>query len=150
MVGVLNNPLLEAKWFPRSQQYSDQAMSTTLNRSQAFACISMFESGNRNIDPDSLSEVFAMSSGNSLYVARPLLCDPWENSFPTEIRRVVGNIGRAGITFLIAPPVVNMRGPNSEKWMCINHEPFDGQMEDHFKQTSIHLSFTDYEMPLVS
>jgi hypothetical protein len=32
--------------------------------------------------------------------------------------------------------------------MHIEHATFDGQPEDSFRQTSIHLSFTDYEMPV--
>jgi hypothetical protein len=34
--------------------------------------------------------------------------------------------------------------------MAINHDRFDGTMEDHFDQTSLHLSFTAYEIPLVT
>ena len=49
----------------------------------------MFESGTCNIDPDTLSEVFAMSSGNSLYVASALLYDPFQQPGCAEIRRVV-------------------------------------------------------------
>ncbi|KAH8684202.1 hypothetical protein BGZ60DRAFT_161886 [Tricladium varicosporioides] len=147
---VLDTPLSSAKWFITTFQQYSGSTPLTLTRSQAFACIAMFESGTCNMDPESLKEVFAMSSGNSLYVAGPLLCDPHEEPGPTEIRRVVGNIGRAGITFLIAPPEVNMRKADTGKWMHIDHYPFDGKMEDYFQQTSIHLSFTNYEMPLIS
>jgi hypothetical protein len=110
----------------------------------------MFESGTCNIDPRTLSEAFAMSSGNSLYVAGALLCDPIEETNCMEIRRVIGNIGRSGITFLISPPEVKQRDADPEKWMQINHHPFDGKQENHFKQTSVHLSFTEYEIPLIA
>jgi hypothetical protein len=110
----------------------------------------MFESGTCNLDPGTLLEAFAMSSGNSLYVAGALLCDPFEQPKSTELRRVVGNVGRAGITFLICPPEVKIREPDPEKWMAINHDVFDGNLEDHFQQTSIHLSFTEYEIPLIT
>jgi hypothetical protein len=32
--------------------------------------------------------------------------------------------------------------------MAINHNKFDGKLEDHFQQTSVHLSFTQYQIPL--
>ncbi|KAE8451361.1 hypothetical protein EG329_003990 [Mollisiaceae sp. DMI_Dod_QoI] len=91
-----------------------------------------------------------MSSGNSLYIARTLLCDPYEETSATEIHRVVGNIGRAGITFLISPPEVKIRQADPEKWMAINHHPFNGKLENHFTHTSVHLSFTDYEISLIT
>jgi len=36
------------------------------------------------------------------------------------------------------------------KWMAINHNEFDGKPVDHFEHTSIHLSFTEYEIQLVT
>lgn len=47
-----------------------------------------------------------MSSGNPLYVAAALLCDPYDEPHATELGRMVGNIGRAVTTFLISPPKV--------------------------------------------
>jgi len=91
-----------------------------------------------------------MSSGNSLYVSAALLCDPFEKPRASELRRVIGNIGRSGITFLISPPEVKTRQPNPEKWMSINHGPFEGNSEDCFRDTSIHLSFTEYEIPVLN
>lgn len=126
---VVSQPLSRAKWIPTSSEDLG---------------------GTCNLDPTTLTEVFAMSSGNSLYVAGTLLCDPYEQPGPSEIRRVVGNIGRAGITFLISPPEVKIREADPEKWMSINHSPFDGKLENHFKQTSIHLSFTEYAIPLIT
>jgi hypothetical protein len=142
---VVGQSLPRAKWIPKVDQNPEIHFLTL---SQAFACIAMFESGTCNIDPRTLSEAFAMSSGNSLYVAGALLCDPIEETNCMEIRRVIGNIGRSGITFLISPPEVKQRDADPEKWMQINHHPFDGKQENHFKQTSVHLSFTEYEMPL--
>jgi len=143
---VVGQSLNDAKWTLRGSKN----LSPHLTLSQAFACIAMFESGTRNIAPNALSEVFAMSSGNSLYVAGSLLCDPFERPGRAEIRRVVGNIGRAAISLLISPPEVKIREPDPEKWMAINHEKFNGKLEDHFQRTSVHLSFTQYEIPLVT
>jgi hypothetical protein len=108
----------------------------------------MFDSGTCNLDPDSLREAFAMSSGNSIYVAAPLLCDPYEIPRQCEVRRVIGNIGRPGITMLVPPAEPKTRTLNNENWTLINHSPFEGKLEDCFQQTTIHLGFTQYDMPL--
>ncbi|KAH8597426.1 hypothetical protein B0O99DRAFT_507860 [Bisporella sp. PMI_857] len=128
----------------------DLSQKSGLSLAQAFACIAMFESGTCNVDPECLSEVFAMSSGNSLFVAAALLCDPYDRPNLSTVRRVVGNIGRPGITFLICPPEVKIREADPEQWMSINHNKFDGQLDDCFQNTSLHLSFTEYEFPVDS
>lgn len=145
---VVNQSVNRAKWVPNFP-LSGPEQRANLTRSEAFACVARCESGTRDLDPRSLREVFAMSSGNSLYIAGDLLCDPCEHPQPSDIRRVVGNIGRAGITFLIPPPEVRVRKANPERWMAINHNTFDGKLENYFQQTSIHLSFTAYEAPLI-
>lgn len=142
---VMRQSLSLAKWILRWNK-----KHCRLNLSQTFACIAMFESGTCNLDPEALSEAFAMASGNSLYVAGSLLSDPYKYTEPTEIHRVIGNVGRAGITFLISPPDPKLREADPTKWMAINHNKFDGLAEDHFERTSLHLSFTDYEVPLVT
>jgi len=53
----------------------------------------MYESGRLHIGPEELEEVMAMSS----------LCDPSEVPAPYEVRRVIGNVGGAGIAMLIPP-----------------------------------------------
>lgn len=139
---VFGQSLLGAKWIP------DRKGTYEFSRAQTFACIAMLDSGTSNLDPEALSRVFAMSTGNSIYVAGALLCDPHQNPSSAEVQRVVGNIGRAGISFLLAPPEPNVREPKLESWRQINHLPFEGTCEDCFQHTSIHLSFTTYEMPL--
>ena len=119
-----------------------------LSSASTFACIAMFESGTINIDPSSLIHVFAMSSGNSIFVAAGLLCDPYECPNNHEIKRVVGNIGRAGIAMMIPPPNPRVREPLPEAWEVINHAKFDGALQDSFQKTSLHLSFTQYTMPI--
>lgn len=142
---VLTRSLEIAKWIPNFEQFRSD---TPLAIAQTFACIAMFETGICNLDPSSLSEAFAMSSGNSLYVAGTLLCDPYKCPRPTEIQRVIGNIGQPGISFLISPSEVKIRDANPQNWALINHNSFDGKPENCFQRTSIHLSFTEYEMSL--
>jgi hypothetical protein len=73
-----------ARWFPRlrdavtSQSGGALQPVLRLSRAEVFACISMFDSGSYNLDPDALQEVFAMSSGNSIYITGSMICDPYE------------------------------------------------------------------------
>ena len=122
--------------------------SRALNLAETFACIAMFESGTHNLWPAALEHVFAMSSSNSLFIAAPLLNDPSQRYNDNVVFRVVGNIGRAGIAMLIAPQDPRTRKLETDNWELISHAPFDGKIEDSFRNTSLHLSFTHYTMPV--
>jgi hypothetical protein len=146
---VASQQLWESNWF--SQRSTDQRKMIgkrglpTLGH--IFACIAMFDSGIYNFEPSDLPHVFALSSGNSSYVAAPITDDLAESS-NSRIRHVVGNVGRPGLTFLIPPTEVKIREAQNEHWMHINHAPFDGNLEDCFEPTTIHLGFTEYTLPL--
>ena len=122
--------------------------SRCLSLAETFACIAMFESGTYDLDPSALEHVFAMSSSNSLFVAAPLLNDPSQCYNDRAVLRVVGNIGRAGIAMLIAPQDPRTRKLEPDTWALISHALFDGKIEDSFRNTSLHLSFTQYTMPV--
>ncbi|EGY21544.1 uncharacterized protein VDAG_10526 [Verticillium dahliae VdLs.17] len=89
-----------------------------------FACIAMMETGYMNINPEMLKDVLAASSGDYIFVASYVLTDPSESEKQGSIERVFGNLGRSEVTFLLPPsqPILT--------------------------NTSLHLSFTNYEMPL--
>ena len=61
---------------------------------------------------------------------------------------MIGNVGKPGITLLIPPlnPMVKSRDPAS--WRFVSTNEFNGAAEDHFTNTSLHLSFTNYYAPL--
>lgn len=143
---VLGKPITSVQW--ASPKNGQRILS--LSRPQTFACIAMFDSGTCDLDPTSLEDVFAMSSGNSIHVSGALLCDPEEDSRPKEIPRVTGNVRRAGITLLIRPLYPEIRETEIENWRQISHHPFQGILDDCFKETSVHLSFTGYELPLMT
>ena len=124
------------------------AWSWSLSLAETFACIAMFESGTYDLDPSALEHVFAISSSNSLFVAAPLLNDPSQCHNDCAVLRVVGNIGRAGIAMLIAPQDPRTRKLESDTWELISHAPFDGKIENSFRNTSLHLSFTQYTLPV--
>jgi len=144
-LSVTSKSLAKTTWFPGSTQYAKQRF---LSRTQAFACIAFFESGGLELSPDRLENVMALSSGSSLYVAEALLRDPWITANQGEIRRLTGNIGRAGLSLLVPPPQPRVRKFDPQSWQLINHRTFDGEMVDCFKNTSLHLSFTEYELPV--
>jgi hypothetical protein len=92
----------------------------------------------------------AISAEDSLYIAAPLLCDPATVLEPYELRRVMGNIGRAGLALLIPPQTPNIRKGELEQWNLVNHDAFDGKMENCFTSTSLHLGFSGYERPMLT
>ena len=151
-------PLDATKWFNSPQGRSEHMelpdsksnllLPLQLSRAATFACISMFESGSFNPDPELLQKVMAISAGDSIYVAAPLLCDPAVVTKPYEIRRIVGNIGRAGIAFLIPPMNPMIKKLVLETYQLINHDPYDGKLEDSYQNTTLHLDFSGYEFPL--
>lgn len=121
-----------------------------LSIEQTLSCVVMFESGLYNMAPSNLSGVFGMSTGNSLYIPDLLLPDSagkLRDRFKS-LRRVTGNLGRAGIALLISPSNLRMRDLDHGSYSLINHAVFDGKMEDSFAGTTLHLSFTDWEMPV--
>jgi len=108
-----------------------------LNRGEVFTCIAMFEA---DMIPAELASVMAFSSGNSIYIASQLLEDPSERNNAHSVRRVVGNVGQAGIAFLVSPYQPRVRKVDDFSRNVINHFRFTGQAEDCFKGASCYLS----------
>jgi len=158
-LGVMSMDLSSARWMDISESSSEYEINvdTThdsgdvlprISRAQAFACIMMFESGNLNITLNyNLASVMAISSGNSIFVPKALLSDPFENIDEYKFQRIVGNIGKPGITLLVCPQNPRIRGL-SDDFRVVRHGRYDFKREDNFKETSLHLSFTDWKLPL--
>ena len=142
-------PLYEHQWIPGSQEGHRHFpfAGFFLNRVQMFACISKFESGGFNFHPSAMNGVLAISSGNSLYVASCLLQDPCDPRSSRTIERVVGNLGKTGMALLVSPAVPQMRSL-SDDVRLVNHHPFDGGEENAFPETSLHISYTDWQLPI--
>lgn len=120
------------------------------NRSQALACVAIFETGSLDIEEMELRNVFAVSVGNSIYAPSALFNDPYDACEDFELMRIVGNVGKPGLTMMIPPSDPRILQPEYEKWQVINHEPFDATCQDHFGKTSLHLSFSGYQQPVAS
>jgi hypothetical protein len=76
------------------------------------------------------------------------LCDPYETPQGYELKRILGNVGRAGITMLVPAHNPMTREKSSASWKFMRDGTFNGRQEDHFDKTSLHLSFTGYHVPL--
>ena len=159
---IIQSPLCEARWIGEKSAKNSGSIWRTWPPAKAsngihftsysgkFACLAMLELGATcNIDPEELQHVIAMSSGNSIYVASPLLQDPNEQDDGRTIKRIIGNVGRPGITMMMPPPQPRIR-PLSDSWKLVQHAAYDGKLEDCFYNTSLHLSFTTYELPLAT
>ncbi|KAH0545439.1 hypothetical protein FGG08_000440 [Glutinoglossum americanum] len=161
-VRILQQPLCDAYWVvecekrhkvnytrvPSGSKIPEIIRPYRLDRAGAFACITLFDSGRYNVRPDELRSVVAMSSGDSIFVGEALLCDPSEVPPAGNIKRIVGNIGRPGTAFLVPPVAPLIKEVSVYEWPQITRLPFDGQIQDRFKNTSLHLSFTGASSPL--
>ncbi|RYP09728.1 hypothetical protein DL765_008337 [Monosporascus sp. GIB2] len=150
-LGVTSKPIYKSPWVQEYAREDAVGLFTLLpiDRSATFACIAYFESGSLAIKPSSLENVMAIVAGGSIYIAAPLLSDPSEVPREYEVKRIRGSIGKPGIALLIPPQNTQFRqGLESEHWNLVNHNPFDGKLEDSFSSTTMYLWFTEYVLPL--
>lgn len=132
----------------RTEKFLQHLLPQTVRRNATFSCIAFFESGGFDIDPAQLKNAMAVSSGNSIYVAAPLLCDPAVETPPHRVQRIIGKFGKSGIAFLYPPD-----SPKSKQWdmgfyQVIRHEEFNGRLDDCFQSTTLQLTFSGYELPI--
>ncbi|VTT55904.1 unnamed protein product [Fusarium fujikuroi] len=114
----------------------------------SLACIAMFESGEFDIDPRALLGTFALSSGDSIYLTSAMTMDPALVSARGEVRRVLGNLGRPEMVFLVSAAKPMLGGCDLSSWHMVDHELFDGLLLNSFTSTTLHLTLTDFEMPV--
>lgn len=119
-----------------------------ITRSMVFSWIAMMETGKISLDAQRLEHVIALSSGNSLFVSTRLLTDPYEDVPESSVTRIVGNVGLPGLNLLIPPAAPPLARSLSTSFRAVTYAPFNGQREDHFKGTTLHLSFTSQKFPL--
>ncbi|KAK4059674.1 hypothetical protein Trihar35433_10721 [Trichoderma harzianum] len=133
---------------PELELCKNGILTYELNRAQTFACIAMFENRDVNLHSESLKKVMAMSAGNSIYVAMPLICDPFECPKENEVKHIIGNIGKPGVSLMIPPAPPKRKKVDEYVWKHATHALFDGRLDDAFNHTSLHLSFTKYKLPV--
>ena len=144
---VTSHTLSLSKWWNNSS-YSI-VKSDTRDLRNVFSCIALFETGFMDVDPATMGEgIIAMCNANSIFVASELLLDPTAEVPPVPVERMTGNIGKPGLAFLITPPNPKIGQVDFKSWNVIDHKAFDGSHTDSFTSTSLHLSFTGFELPL--
>ena len=149
-LSAISTPLHEMGWVKSAMAQDKGGSGFTLlplTRSQTFSCIALFESGSFDVPPSSLKDVMAMAAADSIYISAALLCDPCERPLGYEIRRIRGSIGRSGIAMLVQVHNHKVR-EETQGWTMVNHNPFDGKLEDSFHTATLHLCFTDYVLPI--
>lgn len=144
---VIENPLDKAPWLTNLDLNTNHLDLRHIARPNTLACIVHFESGTVLLEPNELDETLAIASGNSIFVIGALISDPSENLVASSVKRIIGNIGRTGICLLVAPPEPKVR-PLGNEYNLVEHAAYDGRRENNFKGTSLHLSFTDWTLPL--
>ena len=147
-IGITQKPIGFARWAMMLPPYIGSR-----NRASKFACIAMLETGVHELSLDHLEPVLALASGNSIFVAEALIQDPskTDRSSVVEfvgIRRILRNLDRPGIVMLVPPQQPRIREPDLNSWKVVQQAPFDGIPANLFNQTSLHLSFTDFELPI--
>ena len=146
-VKVANTQVWKGGWIPKKGRKLNKGQNDfPLSLEQGFACVTLFESRGFNLDPENLSEVMAISSGNSLFIPKVLLQDPCEDINCSDIKRITGNLGRPGISMLVPPQSPKVLPLSDDCWVHINHDMFNGRIENCYPNSTLHLSFTGYEM----
>ena len=156
------NPLCRAPWLPCASiiMENDEACLPepfkpmirhhnyyVLSRSETFGCLLHYETGLHGFTTEYLSDIFAISVDNSLYVAEALLSDPSLLRSQTCVRHLAGNIGRSGISPLVEVKNARVRKPSND-YSLVRHEQYDFNRENNYRGTSLHLSFTGWSSSL--
>ncbi|KAF2661025.1 hypothetical protein K491DRAFT_711278 [Lophiostoma macrostomum CBS 122681] len=147
-VQSLDRPILNAKWYNTVLSVESKARRRTQKRNVALAIVAYFDSGTCDLDPFDMDRVLAVSSGDSIYVPRQLVCDPIERSKPRQLKRILGNFGKPGVVLAIPPQEPMMRDVDHRRILTMSTTEFDAEHIDSFGRTSLHLSFTDHHVPL--
>ncbi|QIW98117.1 hypothetical protein AMS68_003635 [Peltaster fructicola] len=149
-VGILTKPLAKTAWAQallNGMSFLVFMGRRKMNLAMGFSCIAYMEEC-VDISLRMCKSVFALAHGDSLYLARQLTCDPALNTEGALIRHMLGNVGRPGITLLIPPSEPMVRPADLSSWRINTNNIFNGLPENHFASTSLHLSFTEYYVPL--
>ena len=156
---VVSSPLAAAPWFEFSLRKTLFGLNDIggelfpvlapqrIPRENAFSCIAHFESGSLSLPPEDFGDTLAIASGNSIFVISEVVSDPFDSIDKSHVKRLVGNIGQPGISMLIAPKNPRIRAL-AEEYNVVSHLAYDGKRENNFEGTSLHLSFTDWKIPL--
>ncbi|KAK8091902.1 hypothetical protein PG997_002263 [Apiospora hydei] len=145
--GVLDPPIF-SKGF-KDDEWARASLHLSINQASAIALIGYFETGNNFItNMKNVHNIIGLNGGDSIFVRTAILNDP-EMTYPEySFTRILGNIGKSGFSILTSPSNLMVRKLDPAAWR-IESSAFDGVPLDQFSNTSLHLSLTDWEVPLV-
>jgi len=149
-IGIISRPLHQNRWVPPDSELLYDPSRRLLRRQNFFCCIAMLDSGHYDLSPTDFEDVMAISVRNTIYVSKTLLGDPFEASNQHKIALVIGNVGQSGMVLMVAPQAPRVRPPDLNHWREVTYAIFTGKLDDCFKATSLHLSFTEFILPLTS
>ncbi|KAF7527306.1 hypothetical protein G7054_g10531 [Neopestalotiopsis clavispora] len=121
-----------------------------MNQYTAIDLISYFETGYQVLDTmKGKYNIIGLCSGDSIFMLTELLQDP-QVAYPDySFSRILGNTGTAGFSILTTPSDLMVRPRNQAAWRIVSVS-LDGIPQDSFKNTSLHLGFTDWRAPVIS
>jgi hypothetical protein len=149
-----SNPVDKLKsWYKCRERFSEGVPNKKVARERGIglalressACLAWFDSGEFDIIVPQMNAVMALINGDSIYVASSLLVNPSMETIQAPIKRVFGNLGRSEMCLLVPPADPRLAQPTLSSWKQINHAEFDGRLQDSFRGTSLHLTFTESE-----
>ncbi|KAF2029210.1 hypothetical protein EK21DRAFT_68043 [Setomelanomma holmii] len=149
---------LLTRWQPEAPKLTSTFNQTPLlthlqpplpDRHETFSCIAFFDTGTVDFNPTEFKHSFALCSEDTIYVPAIILSDPFTQVAEYEMKSILGNIGRQGLSILVPPFEPRVRKP-SDSYNLITHAAYDFKREDNFRGTSLHLSFTDWTFPLAA
>lgn len=163
---LITRPICNSAWFQclfqrwkpdqnnRNTWSTDTPLLTPLycprpNRHESFSCIALFDSGTVDFTPEDFEKSFALCSEDTIYVPAVVLSDPFNRVPEYEMKSITGNINRPGISILVPPFNPRIR-ERSDSYNLVIHETYDFKRENNFRETSLHLSFTDWTFPLAT
>ncbi|KAK8015783.1 serine threonine kinase [Apiospora marii] len=144
---VFDPPIFSKKL--EKDDWADAPSYLSIDQTAAIALIGYFETGSNFIESMKGDyNIIGLSGADSIFVRTAILHDP-ELSYPDySFTRILGNIGKPGLSILTSPSKLMVRKLDPAAWR-IESAAFNGAPLDSFAHTSLHLSLTEWEAPLV-
>ncbi|KAK7990723.1 hypothetical protein PG990_015003 [Apiospora arundinis] len=129
--------------------WADASACLSINQKTGIALIGYFETANNFIDNMKGDyNIIGLSGGDSIFVRTAILNDPGAIYPEYSFTRILGNIGKSGLSIMTSPSTLMARKLDPSAWR-VDTVPFNGAPLDSFSRTSLHLSLTDWQAPLV-
>ncbi|KAK7990902.1 hypothetical protein PG990_015182 [Apiospora arundinis] len=147
-VKVLETPLIFSKALKPMGDQLGGSRPQISTFTQAISTLVYMVAGHDISHEDVPKNVIGISAGDSIFVPEQLLWDPMKTGVRNSFTRILGNIGKPGCVmfFSVEQPITPPLDANF--WRVADPQRFDGTAADLFQNTSMHLSFTNWERSL--